>query len=442
MTGSAQSLNLLQALCFGALGCIQVWLEGAFFCRAVQAQKVDIRIRLLYLLLVSALEGLQAFIQPRHVLSTAFLAVEIGLLLGLGFLLRKAVAASLLAATVTKTVAYLSNGLLAPVLFLFAPLLNARTALAGACVGIGGALLALGLLWATYHRINRLFFCGKPFENRYMAVFLFPVLLFLVVELYIFHQVYGNEIVISMSGEIIKPNVDHLQVLLLQAFVYISLFSTLYACKKLQEEFAGRTRIALLEQELKAQHSYLQETRVRYEQTRAFRHDIKNHLLVLKGLLLREETQRAVAYLDKLDITLGALSFPCRTGSMVVDLLLSSKLGVAEQNRIQVECMAAVPPEGGIEELDLCILIANAVDNAIQACKSIESGSRYLRLWGRRQGDFFLLEVVNSCQEGDYQPGTGIANMQAVAEKYHGALYTEKQGGDFYLAALLAFHAI
>ena len=57
---------------------------------------------------------------------------------------------------------------------------------------------------------------------------------------------------------------------------------------------------------------------------------------------------------------------------------------------------------------------------------------------GKRQGDFYMLTFENTCSDKPLPPaGTGLFNIKAVAEKYHGAMMTEKNGRQFYLSVLL-----
>ena len=87
--------------------------------------------------------------------------------------------------------------------------------------------------------------------------------------------------------------------------------------------------------------------------------------------------------------------------------------------------------------MDLCVIFANALDNAIAACRSA-AGERSIRITGRQQGDFYLLALENTCLVGPLPPaGTGLANIRAAAEKYRGAVLAEKEGGRFTLNVLL-----
>lgn len=90
-----------------------------------------------------------------------------------------------------------------------------------------------------------------------------------------------------------------------------------------------------------------------------------------------------------------------------------------------------------MDDFDLCVLFANALDNAIAACRSSD-GDKMIRISAERQGDFCLLTFVNTCSDAPLPPaGTGLSNIRAVAEKYRGAVLSEQSGGLFRLSVLL-----
>lgn len=186
-----------------------------------------------------------------------------------------------------------------------------------------------------------------------------------------------------------------------------------------------------------AQKGYLAEARARYEQTSALRHDWQNHLTVLDGLLAGGRVKEGREYLQKLKASAAALSPSCRTGSPVVDILLSEKLGLAKAQGIAAEISLALPEKCGVDETDLAVLFANALDNALAACRAM-AGERWIKVTGRRQGAFLALSFENTCAEGPTPPaGTGLGNIQAVARRYHGTALAEKSGGCFRLDVLL-----
>ena len=148
---------------------------------------------------------------------------------------------------------------------------------------------------------------------------------------------------------------------------------------------------------------------------------------MLDGLLGGGRVDEGRAYLKKLEGVSQSLSFPYQTGNPVVDVLLGEKLGLAGEIAAQVSLV--LPKPCGIDDFDLCVIFANALDNAIAAC-SRAAGERSIRVSGERQGDFYMLSFENTCGGGPLPPaGTGLSNIRAVAEKYHGAVLTEKTRG-------------
>jgi len=173
------------------------------------------------------------------------------------------------------------------------------------------------------------------------------------------------------------------------------------------------------------------------EQIKAFRHDIKNHLSVLGGLLNGGKLEEGKDYLKKLEAASDALSFPYQTGNPVVDILLGEKLGLARTNGIAAEVSVLLPRSCEIDDFDLCVIFANALDNAVSACQSA-AGDRRIRIAGERQGDFYMLTFENTCSGAPLPPaGTGLSNIKSAAEKYRGAVLAEKEGQRFSLNVLL-----
>ena len=158
---------------------------------------------------------------------------------------------------------------------------------------------------------------------------------------------------------------------------------------------------------------------------------------MLSGLLKTGDTEQAEKYLEKLDIMTKDLTFEHHTGNTIVDILLADKLDAARTEGIAVSTAISDLTQPGLDDTDLCIIFANAVDNAIAAC--IQSpASKYIRIVGERQGSFYRLEFENSC---DNEPmpayGTGLSNITAVTEHYGGSIETDKSGGVYCLNIIL-----
>lgn len=315
----------------------------------------------------------------------------------------------------------------------FQPLVEICVNAVALITGVGILLMLAG----AYLLILRRFHPARTPDKPYMAVLLFPLLLVLLVTELITGTIYTNTTTIDSATGTVYPQVNDWQMLLIYLVACGCLCAVLYACRRLADSAAAQTKLALLEQQARAQENYVREARSRYERTKSFRHDIQSHLQVLEGLLKKGNTSEAGAYLEKLAEASGTLSFPCVTGNPVVDTLLGSKLGLAREKGIAVDCAVQIPGNCAVEDMDLCVVLGNAVDNAINACLAV-AGERWIRLSSRRKGNFIPLEIENIClSDISVKEGIGIANIRAAAHKYRGTVQMEVGEGIFRLSILL-----
>ncbi len=284
-----------------------------------------------------------------------------------------------------------------------------------------------------YGAVLRLLKLQENEWTPYMGLLLFPGLFFFLVELYILQTSYSHISFVHSPLELGR----HAALFLLQLLGLGALLCTLYAYRHICRGFLAQAALSSLAWSARAQRVYVEEAQMRDAQTRAFRHDMKNHLSILDGLLRNGKLDESRSYLKKLEAVSKSLSFPYRTGNPVVDVLLGEKLGLAEKNGVRAEVSLILPKSCGADDFDLCIIFANALDNAIKSCLSVK-GEKFLRIVGERQGDFYMLRFENTCQAGSMPPmGIGLSNIRAVAEKYCGTMEIEKTDERFCLYVLL-----
>lgn len=307
-------------------------------------------------------------------------------------------------------------------------------------VGIIFMLLGYLALPATiicYHMTDKFFLCDETANSKYTLMILTPTLMIFLISVYIKYAIYGNAIITDNRMTIMNAN--HYQMLAIQFLGIASLFCIMFSYKKLVENFHLNTRLSLLEQEEYFLSQYVTEAKTRYEKTKSFRHDIKNHITVLQKLLQDGKSEQAAGYIEDMEEMAGELSFPYSTNNPIADILIGNKLGIAENMGIDVSCSLVLPYPCSICDIDFAIILSNALDNAVNACKSMDSGSgKYIHVAGKIQGDFILIKIENSCQKKKIFPkGTGLLNIQTVAEKYHGAVNIKEQDNFFLLSVLL-----
>ncbi|WP_018751302.1 sensor histidine kinase [Paenibacillus sanguinis] len=278
----------------------------------------------------------------------------------------------------------------------------------------------------------------KNMRLSMLLVLITPILFITLVEAVVSDSIYGNTVIWNTETGLVSPIVNNMQMLLLRLFAYGGLFSILTVYKKMTVSIEHEQTIRLLEQQTQNQEVYVREAKLRYEQTRSFRHDIKNHLLVLHQLIKGEKTNEAEEYLRNMEVVSNSLSFQVQTRNGAVDALLSSKLDIATQKGIPTHCTIRIPQPSSIADMDWCIVLSNALDNAISASEDVASQDRWIYLSGKQKGNAYLLNIENCCLQYTKLPleGIGLSNIRAVLKKYNGKMEIEISDNIFKLNIL------
>lgn len=341
----------------------------------------------------------------------------------------------LLYAALTVEIMQLCYGIVNSLLSILYPMMSAFDQRA---VGIWFMVLGnMALVPAIfcYHAACRYFSWYETVEKQSVLLVFIPILMIFFMEEYMNSVMYDLDSTEGRSG----AGVYRWSMLAIRVFGMASLFCIMSAYKKLLQNFCLSKEVSLLEQEEQFLNRYVEEAKDRYDKTRSFRHDIKNHMTVLRELLLKGKTEQAAGYIKGMEEMAEGLSFSCSTNNPAVDILMGNKLGIAESLGIRVNCSLALPYPCSVRDIDFCVILSNALDNGIRACREMEDdGNKYIGVTGRIQGDLILMEVENSFRGSSLvREGTGLANIKAAADKYHGAVSINVKEGVFLLSVLL-----
>ena len=192
-----------------------------------------------------------------------------------------------------------------------------------------------------------------------------------------------------------------------------------------------------------------------YRHAERLRHDLKNHLLTLSGFLESREWDKMAGYLNDMRNIADFGGGEEITGNRTVDLLLYQKRKAAESGNITWECDAQMPPQCRIREFDLCVLLGNLLDNAVEACGRLcQEGddTPFIRIRIGKVKNCLLLEIENSMmadrreadaafgqKSGKEFHGIGLSNVRDVVRRYDGTMHIEKSGGVFAVSVLIHF---
>ncbi len=210
-------------------------------------------------------------------------------------------------------------------------------------------------------------------------------------------------------------------------------------------------RVSALQDEWMSQH--VAEVENLYRQMRGWRHDYHNHIQMIKAYRALGEEDRLDAYLEQLEQDLRDFDILIRSGNVMIDAVINSKLSLAKTHQIAVNAKAVIPRELPLPETDLCVILGNLLDNAIEACRWLENpADRFIRLYLDLKKDNLYLCVTNACQQvkkqnGKYvsrkpgRHGFGLERIDRLVAKHQGYLKRADEQGVFCCEVLLPLAA-
>ena len=188
-----------------------------------------------------------------------------------------------------------------------------------------------------------------------------------------------------------------------------------------------------------------------YRQVRGWRHDYKNHIQTLKAHMAVNEYEKVNAYLDRLDEDLTNVDSIMKTGNIVTDAILNSKISLANSKKIKVNAKATVPEILNISEIDLCVIIGNLLDNALEACEKIPDGNeKFIRIFVGVKSTQLYIYIANTAPGGKLikvngrfasrksgYHGLGLVRVDKTVDKYRGYVKRSSEDGAFTTEILL-----
>lgn len=184
---------------------------------------------------------------------------------------------------------------------------------------------------------------------------------------------------------------------------------------------------------------------------RIYRHDMHHHLAVLEGLIQRGDNSGALQYARSLSGNLEAASEPARCANAAINAVLTAYIVQAANAGCTVETKLRVPEKLPFEDTDICVILANALENAIHACAELTEERRRIELGMElTENRRLIISVENPCPRSvafgpDGLPdvpkreghGLGLPSVRKVAEKYGGLFRCQWEKGSFILRAVL-----
>ena len=257
-----------------------------------------------------------------------------------------------------------------------------------------------------------------------------------------------------------------LLLVILPAILLLSLLSILYGVKLFQDTvYLNRERSSriVLEKQIGSMQEHIAEMERVYSGIRSMKHDMKNTLSVVLRLAAKKgesENKELQTYLSELNQTFDSLDFSFKTGNSVIDTLLNMKyheaLRIAPDLQFDVKKLL-LPSDLVIRSYDLGVILGNALDNAMEACRKLKDkepeAKPFIRLSSVRKDNLLIFKIENSfdgtlkrkgqsglpeTDKADKKVhGIGLANIKNTAGNYQGTMDYKIDGRVFILSVMI-----
>lgn len=297
------------------------------------------------------------------------------------------------------------------------------------------AAAAAGLVFIAFRYIGKAFrVC--VYENRQNRLLLCVPITLIFLMMFYFLSSTTDEIVLIFTMLIA------LSVFLIIAKLLIS-SAELIRIKRSEKEMSEYMDIQ--------RRGYDRLTR-KMEAGRIYRHDMRHHLSVIEGLARQGDCEKVVEYTSKMNGSLSELENVSYCKNPEINAVLSEYIGRAEKAGCKVTQNIALTEKLPFAEDDVCTMLANAVENAINACAKLSEEQRYINISAECADNRRLfISVKNPCsdtirfdenklpvvEERSEEHGIGLRSMNRIAEKYNGFLRCKVENGEFLLNAAL-----
>ena len=207
-------------------------------------------------------------------------------------------------------------------------------------------------------------------------------------------------------------------------------------------------RIAAYQRELIETH--YREVENMYGQIRGWRHDYRNHIQTMKAFAANGDLDAIRSYLDQLDTDLNTVDPSVKTGNTMADAILNSKISLAKSRHISVHVDAHIPVKLNMSELDLCVILGNLFDNAIEASLALPEAQRLIRVYMDMKNTQLYISFTNFTADKKRQKvggrfkstkgaghGFGLVRIDEIVKRLDGYISRNSEDGAFTTEILL-----
>ena len=227
---------------------------------------------------------------------------------------------------------------------------------------------------------------------------------------------------------------------MVRCLVGLSFFSICFILIKIMEQTNQNAtlseNIRMTSKLLSVQSSHYKMLTDNIDKAKAARHDLRHHILVLQSYLHNKQFARLEEYLNQYQVRLAASDQTIICKHYIADAILQHYRAITESLAIDFKVTVDMPAQVAIDDFDLCIILGNTIENAIEACQRMTKSSQFINLHIKMIGNMLVITIDNSyngiikasatsfisSKRSSGEEGIGLASLQSIVRKYKGVL--------------------
>ena len=221
---------------------------------------------------------------------------------------------------------------------------------------------------------------------------------------------------------------------------------------KLQNQLEIQRNADLLNTQMRLEKESYKRIEESYNRTRELRHDLKHHIFGLKGIAENGTKEELLQYLEKMTDAVEEATYVSMSRNNAVDAVLNEKMLYAQKHGISTQFDVTPLENISIPSMDICTILSNALDNAVEACVKIENvKDRYIDVKINDSSEELIISVKNpsteapkrragmyiSAKKDSINHGLGLKSIKRTIEKHKGDMLIKYDNGVFNLVVSL-----
>ena len=220
---------------------------------------------------------------------------------------------------------------------------------------------------------------------------------------------------------------------------------------KISKDREIELRYSLLEQQYRYQKENILQSGKSLKEMSTLRHDMKNKLLLIGQLVTNGETDRAIEMCGACRTELEAARLLVNSENFLLNAILNSKLAGAREKHIQTEIVITTSQFDDIKDVDLCSILGNLLDNAIEAVQKEPEAHRAIKILIEQTGGYRSIMIKNTIgasvlkqnpqlrttKKNKQIHGLGLLSVRRTVEKYGGEFHRYEEDGFFCCVVIL-----